>query len=130
MTVQSRLQALLERHGAIAGTAHELRGDLLHLVAQVNIPPVVQERSRTIPCGKGMAGLAWERAAPVQTCNLKTDQTGDVQPGAKAVDAAAAVAIPVGEPFCGVIGLAFAHTGELPAEAVAQMQAEAGAVLD
>ena len=65
---------------------------------------------RSIPKGKGMAGLAWERDEPVHTCNLKTDTTGDVRPGAKAVDANAAVAIPIhgssGE-IRGVVGIAY-----------------------
>ena len=51
--------------------------------------------TEVIPRGKGMAGLAWERDEIVSTCNLKTDETGDVRPGAKAVDAQAALAIPV-----------------------------------
>ena len=57
-----------------------------------------------------MAGLAWERDQPVHTCNLKTDTTGDVRPGAKAVDANAAVAIPIHDAtgaLRGVVGIAF-----------------------
>jgi hypothetical protein len=57
-----------------------------------------------------MAGLAWERDEPVHTCNLKTDETGDVRPGAKAVDANAAVALPVHRPdgnLRGVVGIAY-----------------------
>ena len=45
--------------------------------------------------GKGMAGLAWQHDKPIQTCNLKDDNSGAVKPGAKAVDARAAVALPV-----------------------------------
>ena len=57
-----------------------------------------------------MAGLAWERDEPVTTCNLKTDDTGDVRPGAKAVDANAAVAIPIHDAeggIRGVVGIAY-----------------------
>jgi hypothetical protein len=46
----------------------------------------------------------------VSTCNLKTDQSGDVRPGARAVDANAAVAIPIHAPggeLRGVVGIAF-----------------------
>jgi L-methionine (R)-S-oxide reductase len=63
-----------------------------------------------IPKGKGMAGLAWERDEVVATCNLKSDTTGDVRPGAKAVDAQAALAIPVhgaSGALRAVVGLAF-----------------------
>jgi hypothetical protein len=70
----------------------------------------VVRATETIPKGKGMAGLAWERNRAVATCNLKTDETGDVRPGAKAVDAQAALAIPVrgadGE-VRAVVGIAF-----------------------
>lgn len=84
---------------------------MLTLVASHNIPPPVVQKTRVIPKGKGMAGLAWERRQIVQTCDLESDQTGDVQPGAKAVNARAAAAIPVfdaaGE-LRAVVGIAFA----------------------
>jgi L-methionine (R)-S-oxide reductase len=104
------LKKFLSDHGAIAGTVHYLTGDALELAASINIPPPVLEKTQSIPKGKGMAGLAWERDEIVSTCNLKTDNTGDVQPGARAVNARAAVAIPVhgerGE-VRAVVGLAF-----------------------
>ena len=104
------LRAFIQQHGAVAGTIH-LRGpEALALAAAVNIPPKVREIVAVIPRGKGMAGLAWERDEPVHTCNLKTDETGDVRPGAKAVDANAAVAIPIHGPdgaLRGVVGIAF-----------------------
>jgi hypothetical protein len=115
--VTSWLQKVIGEAGAIAGTVHCLKGDSLELVAAVNIPEKVQAITRTIPKGKGMAGLAWERVKPVQTCNLKDDNTGDVRPGAKAVDAAAAVALPLtnesGQVWA-VVGVAFKDTRELP----------------
>jgi hypothetical protein len=112
--VQRWLEAFLAEHGGVAGTVHRVRTDdpnLLELVAAVNIPPKVQEITATVPRGKGMAGLALERGQPVSTCNLQTDTTGDVRPGAKAVDAAAAVALPVahaGGAVRAVVGIAYA----------------------
>jgi len=38
-----------------------------------SLPAPVVEKTRFIPRGKGMAGLAWERDRVVSTCNLKTD---------------------------------------------------------
>jgi hypothetical protein len=111
------LAKLLAEVGAIAGTVHYLKGEQLELAAAVNIPEKVQQITRLIPKGKGMAGLAWERLQPVQTCNLKDDNTGDVRPGAKAVDAAAAVAMPVLDnngQMRAVVGVAFKETRELP----------------
>lgn len=94
------LEAFLTARGAVSGTVHRRRGgdageDALELVAAVRIPETVIAVTRTIPRGRGMAGLAWERGHAVSTCNLTTDTTGDVRPGAKAVDAKAAAAIPV-----------------------------------
>jgi L-methionine (R)-S-oxide reductase len=108
--LQRWLEQYIAGHGGVAGTVHALDGDVLLLAAAFNIPPKVVDLTRSIPKGKGMAGLAWERDRPVSTCNLKTDQTGDVRPGARAVDANAAVAIPIHGPggeLRGVIGIAF-----------------------
>lgn len=94
------LEAFLTARGAVSGTVHRLAGatggeHALELVAAVRIPEKVIAITRTIPRGRGMAGLAWERGKAVSTCNLTTDTTGDVRPGAKAVDAKAAAAVPV-----------------------------------
>lgn len=111
------LSDFLVRHQGVAGTVHIRQGEILELAAAINIPRKVQELTARIPWGKGMAGLAWERREPVQTCNLKTDESGDVRPGAKAVDARAAVALPVyyesGE-VRAVIGIAFMDERDLP----------------
>ncbi|HEX2735828.1 MAG TPA: GAF domain-containing protein [Polyangiaceae bacterium] len=110
------LAAFVSRYSGIAGTVHCVQDGELQLRAALNIPPPVIAVTRTISKGKGMAGLAWERAAAVQTCNLKTDETGDVRPGAKAVNAQAAVAIPVldGNGECrAVVGIAFMGEREI-----------------
>lgn len=110
MATEAWLQSFLTEHGGIAGTVHFLQGDVLKLSSSVNIPPPVVKVTDIIPKGKGMAGLAWERDEVVSTCNLKTDATGDVRPGAKAVDAQAALAIPVHAPagsLRAVVGIAF-----------------------
>jgi hypothetical protein len=110
-TRQQWLEQFLAEHGGVAGSIHVRSGDELLLSASVNLPPPVVRATERIPKGKGMAGLAWERMACVATCNLKTDSSGDVRPGAKAVDAGAALAIPVpaedGEVKL-VVGIAFA----------------------
>lgn len=113
MTDQTWLEAALGEAGASAGTVHRLEGALLHLTAAVQIPEKVQAIVRTIPPGKGMAGLAWSRDRAVGTCDLKTDETGDVRPGARAVDAHAAVALPVHDhagQVRAVVGFAFHHS--------------------
>jgi L-methionine (R)-S-oxide reductase len=106
------LQDFLTRHKGAAGTIHLFENDGLRLASAINIPPQVQQAVTWVPRGKGMAGLALERKEPVQTCNLKEDNSGDVRPGAKAVNARAAVAIPVSDGAVdvrAVVGIAFSH---------------------
>lgn len=118
------------RADGVAGTVHACDGSVLHLRASHNIPPAVVAATATIPKGKGMAGLAWERGVPVQTCNLETDETGDVRPGARAVDARAAIAIPVfdGDRLVAVVGVAFDDERELDESAVAALSRDANRV--
>src|SRR5258707_11652188 len=92
---QEFLESLLTRLGGIAGTVHEQRGDDLYLTAAQNIPPPVVAIVAHVPHGKGMAGVAQVKKQPVQTCNLQTDDSGRIKPGAKAVNAQAAIAVPV-----------------------------------
>jgi hypothetical protein len=128
MDAEIWLAQLIKEVGAVAGTVHYRSGETLELRAAVNIPEKVRLITQQIPKGKGMAGLAWERGKPVQTCNLQDDKSGDVRPGAKAVDAKAAIAIPIetssGEVLA-VVGVAFMSEGELPAEEVARITAKA-----
>jgi hypothetical protein len=75
-----------------------------------------------------MAGLAWQHDKPIQTCNLKDDDTGVVKPGAKAVDARAAVALPVHDgsgTIRAVVGLAWMHEDELATEVLAAIAKDA-----
>ena len=118
------LSEFLARNGGIAGTVHLRRGEVLELSAAVNIPANVQEITASIPKGKGMAGIALERGEAVQTCNLQEDASGDVRPGARAVDAKAAVAIPVhggSDEIRAVVGIAFSDERELSDQAIAKI---------
>lgn len=125
------LRDLLGRHRAVAGTVHVVRGDALVIVAAVNIPPKVQEVTASIPMGKGMAGLAWQHDRAIQTCNLKEDASGAVKPGAKAVDARAAVALPVHDgagTVRAVVGLAWMEERELGEEEIARIGKDAASL--
>ena len=129
--IQQWLEGFVRAQGGAAGTVHRREGEALTLAAAVNIPPPVIAATLTVPRGKGMAGLALARGAAVQTCNLQTDKSGDVRPGARAVAAQAAIALPVrdaaGE-IRAVVGIAFAREGEI-AEAQVRALAEAAAGL-
>src|SRR5437667_11081328 len=93
--LQTWLEGWLREIGAIAGTVHIHENGGLRLAAAVNIPENVQQVVAWVPSGKGMAGLALQRNEPIQTCNLQDDRSGAVRPGAKAVNAQAAVAMPL-----------------------------------
>ena len=125
------LKTFVEADGGVSGTVHKRKGDLLVLTAAFRIPPPVIAAITTIPKGKGMAGLAWERSLPVSTCNLQTDTTGDVRPGAKAVGAKAAVALPVGiekEGPAFVVGIAYMVEKDLNEEKLSQLSKQAESI--
>lgn len=125
------LRKFLASHQGIAGTVHVFRDGELQLAGAVNIPPPVIESVQRVPSGKGMAGLALERKKPVHTCNLKEDQTGNVRPGAKAVNAQAAVAIPVANAAGDVefvVGIAFPNEREFTQAELDQLIAAAAGV--
>jgi hypothetical protein len=79
-----------------------------------------------------MAGQALVQGAPIQTCNLKDDPSGAVRPGAKAVDAQSAVALPVkslsGE-ISAVVGIAYRHEQVFNSEQLARLQVAAASVV-
>jgi L-methionine (R)-S-oxide reductase len=113
---QSFLESLLRDVGGVAGTVHEQRGEDLYLTAAHNIPPPVIAIVAHVPHGKGMAGVAQITKQPVQTCNLQTDDSGTIKPGAKAVNAQAAIAVPVLDDagdVRAVVGVAWADEREL-----------------
>jgi L-methionine (R)-S-oxide reductase len=127
--IQAWLETFLRDNGGVAGTVHQRTGpETLALAASVNIPPPVVEIVKQIPRGKGMAGLAFEHNEPITTCNIKEDATGRVRPGAKAVNAQAAVAFPItdekGE-VRAVVGIAYAGDHDLGKEEVDRLTAQA-----
>ena len=69
---------------------------VLHLkAASAGIPQVVLDTVKEVPVGKGMAGLAVERKQPVNACNIQTDTSGDVRPGARATGLQGSVVVPM-----------------------------------
>jgi hypothetical protein len=109
--VESRLREFIGTYGGVAGSVHVRQGEGVALAAAVNLPPKVREVTAFVPRGKGMAGLALERGVAVPSCNIQTDDSGDVRPGARAVNAKAAVALPVHDEngdVVAIVGIAFA----------------------
>jgi GAF domain-containing protein len=91
------LHAVVAQFGADSGTIHLISDDgALHLrAATAGIPQFVLDTVRVVPVGKGMAGLAAERAQPVTACNIQTDTSGDVRPGAKLTGLEGAIVVPM-----------------------------------
>ena len=125
------LQDFIAKRNGAAGTVHLFENGGLRLAGVVNIPPPVQQAVAWVPSGKGMAGLALERREPILTCNLKEDDSGNVRPGAKAVNARAAVALPVSDGASGVravVGIAFMHEHEFTKAELDDLTAAASTV--
>jgi L-methionine (R)-S-oxide reductase len=104
------LGRILSELDADSGTIHVLGADgVLHLqAASAGIPQVVLDTIKDVPVGKGMAGLAVERKQPVNACNIQTDATGDVRPGARATGLQGSVVVPMlrGGEAIGALGVA------------------------
>ena len=93
--MRDAIESIKQRFSADTVTIHMLEDGVLVLKGHVGVPdPVVQIITR-VPVGKGMAGLAAERNAPVDSCNIQTDTTGDVRPGARATGVNGAIVVPI-----------------------------------
>ena len=127
---QSALETIVCFFVANTGTLHRIGPDgFLHLIAIVgNFPPPVMDAIRTIEVGKGLAGLAAQRRGPVTVCNLQTDTSGDVRPGARATGMEGAITVPCfgganGGEIIGVLGVAtFSPREYSPEETVALLE--------
>jgi L-methionine (R)-S-oxide reductase len=104
------LARIIAHFKADSGTIHLVEADgLLHLkAASKGLPEAVLNMVRTVPVGKGMAGLAVERREPITICNIQTDSSGDVRPGAKKTGMEGAIVVPImrGEEVVGALGIA------------------------
>lgn len=102
------LDRLLQHFDCPVGTVHLFDGALLRLQCQRGLPPPLLDKVAAIPVGKGMAGIAAERREPVQVCNLQTDASGVVRPGARESRMEGSLAAPMlaGGDLVGVLGVA------------------------
>jgi L-methionine (R)-S-oxide reductase len=95
--------------GCTTGTIHRLdpADKHLKLVAARAIPPQLIPIIQSIPVGKGIAGAAAEREAPVELCNLQTDTSGVAKPGARQTNVQGSLAVPMmdGSRLCGTLGI-------------------------
>jgi len=130
--VQAQLEQIVRRFGADTGSIHLMEGAVLVLKAHVGLPPAVIELVRLVPVGKGMAGLAVQRNEPVSACNIQTDKSGDVRPGAKATGVNGAIVVPIrndrNEPD-GALGIGVLRPYEYTPDETIQLLAEAAKLL-
>jgi GAF domain-containing protein len=108
-TLDEALTSIVRLFQADSGTVHFLGEDgLLHLASVTGLPDAMLATIATIPVGKGMAGLAVERRRPVNACNIQTDDSGDVRPGARATGLSGAIVVPIfdGDKVVGALGVA------------------------
>ena len=103
------LRAVLKHFSSETGTLHRLEAptQLLHLVAQVGLPPQLLDVVKTIPVGKGIAGQTVAQNQPVTICNLQTDTSGVAKPGAKQTGVGGALCVPIrdSEKILGTLGI-------------------------
>jgi putative methionine-R-sulfoxide reductase with GAF domain len=128
---QERLESIVRRFQADTGTLHLLENGVLVLKGQVGLPPHVAEIVKRVPVGKGMAGLAAERNAPVSACNIQTDTSGDVRPGAKQTGVNGAIVVPVRDAegsVRGALGIGVHRVYDYTEEETERLLAEASAL--
>lgn len=91
------LREVLKHFHSETGTIHflDLEKQLLHLSAQVGLPPQMLEIVKTIPAGKGIAGQVIAQNKPVTMCNLQSDSSGVARPGAKQTGVGGALCVPI-----------------------------------
>jgi GAF domain-containing protein len=103
------LRDTLAQFNSETGTIHRLdeATQLLHLVAQVGLPPQMLDLVKTISVGKGIAGETVQKNRPVTICNLQTDTSGVAKPGAKQTGVGGALCVPIrsGDKIIGTLGI-------------------------
>ena len=81
--LQALLERLLENLEAAVGTIHGLEpGGIWCCWRRTGLDPELTGKVQRIPPGKGLAGLAAKKRAPVEVCNLQTDTSGQAKPAA------------------------------------------------
>jgi L-methionine (R)-S-oxide reductase len=108
-SIEKVLRGALAQFHSETGTVHRLdvEKQMLHLIAQVGLPPQLVDMVTIIPVGKGIAGETVQKNRPVTICNLQTETSGVAKPGAKQTGVGGAVCVPIryGEKIVGTLGI-------------------------
>ena len=107
--LENVLRETLKHFRSETGTIHILDADkqLLHLAAQVGLPPQLMDIVKTIPVGKGIAGQVAAQNKPVSICNLQTDSSGVAKPGARQTGVGGSLCVPIraSDKLTGTLGI-------------------------
>jgi signal transduction protein with GAF and PtsI domain len=126
------LRLILADFHSETGTIHLLDAEqqLLHLKAEVGLPPQLLAAVRTIPVGKGIAGQTVAQNKPVTICNLQTDTSGVAKPGAKQTGVGGALCVPLRREgkIIGTLGIGTAREHEYTAEETRRLEEIAGLI--
>ena len=95
--------------GADSGTIHlrDSGRQVLHLAASQEVPRTVLEVVREVPWGRGMAGVAAERAEPVTFHDIQESLSPDIHPRERATGTRGVIVVPMmhGMEVVGTIGV-------------------------
>ena len=124
--LEPALRETLTHFDSQTGTIHRLdpQTQLLHLVAQIGLPPQLLDVVKTIPVGKGIAGQTVAQNRPVTICNLQTDASGVAKPGAKQTGVGGALCVPIrrGDQIIGTFGIGTIREHDYTAAEINQLQ--------
>jgi len=126
IVLEKILRETLAQFNSETGTIHFLDSEkqLLHLAAQVGLPPQILEVVKTIPVGKGIAGQVVAQNKPVTICNLQTDSSEVAKPGAKQTGVGGALCVPIrnGNKIVGTLGIGTIRQYEFTAEETKKLE--------
>jgi len=130
--LEKALTQILSDFQSETGTVHILDSEkqLLHLNAQVGLPPQMLDVVKTIPVGKGIAGQTVEQNKPVTICNLQTDTSGVAKPGARQTGVGGALCVPMQRDgkIVGTVGIGTRRQHEYTAEETERLQEAANLI--
>jgi len=126
------LRLVLADFQSETGTIHRLDSEkqLLHLSAQVGLPPQMLDVVKTIPVGKGIAGQTVAQNQPVTLCNLQTDTSGVAKPGARQTGVGGALCVPMRKDgnIVGTLGIGTRREHEFTADETRRLEEVAGVI--
>jgi putative methionine-R-sulfoxide reductase with GAF domain len=126
------LACILADFQSETGTIHLLDIDqqLLHLTAEVGLPPQMLAAVRTIPVGKGIAGQTVAQNKSITICNLQTDTSGVAKPGAKQTGVGGALCVPMRRDgkIIGTLGIGTARQYEYTSEDTRRLEEAANLI--